>query len=113
MWCLRRTFVVLTAFVLVTASLTVSVASTMEVASTIQADMSADTQSDTMPGCTDCGRDAVPANACALHCVLPPADIAPTAALMALSTALPAAAPVTAFTGRVPAPDLHPPRAAA
>jgi hypothetical protein len=110
---LRRILAMLTAFALVTASMTVSMASVMEAAGTTQGDMSADAQPDTMPGCTDCGRNALPANACALHCAIPPADIGATAALMPVPAALPTAAPVAGLTGRVPAPDPHPPRAAA
>jgi hypothetical protein len=110
---LPRILVVLTAFALVVASLTVPMASVMEAARTVQADMSADGQSDAMPGCADCGRSAVPANACAMHCVIPPADIAATAALIVLPVAVPTAAAVPGFTGLAPAPNLHPPRATA
>jgi hypothetical protein len=109
---LRRFLVMLTAGALVAASLTVSMASVMEAAGAMKAAMSADAQSDAAPGCADCGRNAVPANACALHCMIPPADIATAVALVPLPVSLPAAAPVTAFTGRVLAPDLHPPKAA-
>jgi hypothetical protein len=109
----RRFLVMLTACALVAASLTVSMVSVMEAASAMEASMSADADPDAMPGCADCGRNAIPASACAMHCVIPPADIATMAALMPSPAPLPAAAPVPGFAGRVPAPDLHPPRAAA
>jgi hypothetical protein len=110
---LRRILVVLTALSLVAASQIVSMASVMEAASAIQADVSADAQSDAMAGCADCGRNAVPASACAIHCMVPPGEMAATAALIDLPMAAPTAVPVAGFTGRVPAPDLHPPRFAA
>jgi hypothetical protein len=109
----RRLLAILTVCALVAASLTVSMGSVMEAAGAMEATMSADAQSDAMPGCADCGRNAIPANACALHCMIPPADIAMTAALIPSPAPCPAAAPEPGFTGRVPAPDLHPPRAAA
>ena len=113
MGLLRRFLILITAFALVAASLTVSMASSVEAADTMQADMSAATQPDTMPGCPDCGRNAVPANACTLHCVAPPAAIAAVAALIPLPAAVPTAMPVRSLAGRVLAPDLHPPRVVA
>jgi hypothetical protein len=110
---LRRVLVILSAFALVTASLTVSMATVLEAGGPMEAGMSADEQSDAMTGCTDCGRSAVPAGACALHCMIPPADLAATALPMLLPVAVPTAGSVPGFAGRVPAPDLHPPQVAA
>lgn len=109
----RRLLVILSALALVTTSVTISMASVLEAAATMEAGMSADAHPDAMPGCTDCGRSAVPAAACALHCMIPPADIAVTAFPILLPVAVPMACSVSGFAGLVPAPDLHPPRVAA
>lgn len=108
--CLRRIVIALTALMLIAASHIASMASVMEAAGTPQIGLAVPVQSDPMPGCSDCGRDAVPANACAMHCTIPPSDIASPMAWGALPPARPTPARVLGFEGRAPAPDLHPPR---
>ena len=110
MWRLRRVLIALTTFALVAASQTVSMASIMELAGAMQVGISAGEPSDTMGDCADCGRTAVPANACATHCMIPPAEMTAAVTLIDLPMAAPTAVPVPGFTGRVPSPDLHPPR---
>ena len=113
MWLLRRGLVLLTVFALVAGSLTVSSLAVMDAGLMDQAVMHADGGKEPMPGCTDCGRDAVPSNACAMHCVLPPADLAATIVLPMPPMAAPTASRFLIRAGRVPTPELHPPQAAA
>lgn len=108
---LRCILVVVTALVLVVASHIASMASVIDASAAFRTDGSVPAQSDPMSGCGDCGRDAVPANACAMHCMIPPSDIDAPTAWVALPSARLMPACVVGFEGRAPAPDLHPPRA--
>jgi hypothetical protein len=109
----RRILALLTILALVAASQAVSMASVMEASAAMQVDMSGGKSSDAMGDCADCGRNAILASACAMHCMIPPAEVAAAMALIDLPMAAPTAVPVAGFTGRVPTPDLHPPRAIA
>ena len=105
---LRRALAFLTVLVLVTGSLAVPVMSTMDTAMAA----SADDSSNSMPDCSDCGRETLPGNACAAMCVVLPADLATA---MIVVWAQPEAAPTPSVSlirvGRMPMPELHPPQA--
>jgi hypothetical protein len=112
MWLLRRGLVLLTVFALVAGSLTVPMVSVMDAGLMAKATTQAEGSQQSMPGCTDCGHDALPSNACAMHCVLPPADLAAATVLPAPPLAAPTASRFPIHAGCVPAPELHPPQAA-
>jgi hypothetical protein len=105
---LRRALALLTMLVLVTGSLAVPVVSTMGA----DMAMSVDDGSNSMPDCSDCGRETLPGSGCAALCVVLPADLAsPIVVVWDLPEDAPTPSASLIRIGRMPMPELHPPQA--